>query len=128
MIKSYKKFNESAYEITPTIIRKEAKDHLAYLLDDKDWQVLVTNSTKDGKNNIRVNINYEARDSDDFYIYISWSDVKDDILQYLELASKKYKILGGKFTLTNDFDTSYTLQELEDVSLDVSNITFTIEV
>jgi hypothetical protein len=41
------------------LIRKEAKDHLAYLLDDKDWQVLVTNSTKDGKNNIRVNINYE---------------------------------------------------------------------
>ena len=116
-MKYIKKFNESAYAITPTIIRKEAKDHLAYLLDDKDWQVLVTNSTKDGKNN-----------SDDFYIYISWSDVKDDILQYLELASKKYKILGGKFTLTNDFDTSYTLQELEDVSLDVSNITFTIEV
>jgi predicted transcriptional regulator YdeE len=126
-MKYIKKFNGSAYAITPTIIRKEAKDHLAYLLDDKDWQVLVTNSTKDGKNNIRVNINYEATDSDDFYIYISWSDVKDDILQYLELASKKYKILG-KFTLTNDFDTSYTLQELEDVSLDVSNITFTIEV
>jgi hypothetical protein len=68
--KSYRKFNESAYEITHTIIRKEAKDHLAYLLDDKDWQVLVTNSTKDGKNNIRVNINYEATDSDDFlYLY-----------------------------------------------------------
>jgi hypothetical protein len=127
MIKSYRKFNESAYEITHTIIRKEAKDHLAYLLDDKDWQVLVTNSTKDGKNNIRVNINYEATDSDDF-LYISWSDVKDDILQYLELVSTKYKILGSKFTLTNDFDYSYTLEELEDVSLDVSNITFTIEI
>jgi hypothetical protein len=42
------------------------------------------------------------------------------------LVSTKYKILGSKFTLTNDFDYSYTLEEeLEDVSLDVSNITFT---
>jgi hypothetical protein len=47
------------------------------------------------------------------------------------LVSTKYKILGSKFTLTNDFDYSYTLEELEeleDVSLDVSNITFTIEI
>lgn len=126
-------------------IQQEAKDNLAYLLDEGQFKISyemgnlsgLPTSTLEYCDYLVVTIeiiNRRVLDKTVFGQGISWQSIKDDVMPYLELVSDKYTLwkrirggyIGHEFWFNRDMTETYNLSELEDINKEIHSISFRI--
>jgi hypothetical protein len=81
-----KKFNEAFITVDGYYeLKKYFKDHLAYLTD-KGFTFEFDATPLDKKSDSEITINRSSKE------YFMWNDIEDDIIPFLQILNKKYKI------------------------------------
>jgi hexokinase len=111
-----KKFNEAFITVDGYYeLKKYFKDHLAYLTD-KGFTFEFDATPLDKKSDSEITINRSSKE------YFMWNDIEDDIIPFLQILNKKYKIKsvivnkdsnapltkGRAFTLKDTLDINFT--------------------
>jgi hypothetical protein len=133
-MKYLKRFNESSdnSEIILNTLIEEAKDNLAFLLDN-DWDVTITeNGIGDDYYYFGGNINY-TEENEFGGLFCSWKSVKEEILPYLELLINKYNVkdeFNVYYLNKNDEDVydEFSLNKLNKKNFKISEIFFDIKI
>ena len=134
-IKSFKLFEYNELDVVN--IQQEAKDNLAYLLDEDQFKISYYFGNISGLPTIDILysdyivVNIEIINKTQLN-KIFWESIKDDVMPYLELVSDKYTLWslsteeGKSFWFDKDMSERYSLSDLEDINIKMHSISFRI--
>jgi len=134
-IKSFKLFEYNELDVVN--IQQEAKDNLAYLLDEDQFKISYYFGNISGLPTIDILysdyivVNIEIINKTQLN-KIFWESIKDDVMPYLELVSDKYTLWslsteeGKSFWFDKDMSDRYSLSDLEDINIKMHSISFRI--
>ena len=134
-IKSFKLFEYNELDVVN--IQQEAKDNLAYLLDEDQFKISYYFGNISGLPTINILysdyivVNIEIINKTQLN-KIFWESIKDDVMPYLELVSDKYTLWslsteeGKSFWFDKDMSDRYSLSDLEDINIKMHSISFRI--
>mgnify|MGYP003478237252 FL=1 len=96
-----KKFNEvnDPYDDYINKLEKISNDSLAYLIDE--GFIISIKDNKVNYDSIEIKISKNRTDS-----YFKWSEVKDDIIQFLEFISESYELEDEPINFVENFSNS----------------------
>ena len=134
MIKSYYGFMNENNKFDD--VEDDIKTHFAYLLDDDNWGITVTDNgnifNPDSKTSVEVSIDF-LKEDEDGGCFEKWRKVKDKIIPPIKVLMKKYNIkddfnIYGIFKNDEDDYENFKLEELETKKFEVGYIGFKLSI
>jgi hypothetical protein len=122
-IKSFKLFESKDIDVVS--IEQDARNNLAYLLDDGEFKLEVFNNTTEVL--VFISLIQMWDDSNGRKTNrVSWQSIKDEVMPYLELVSSKYDIDNIRLDRHRLYSVS-ELSKLEDLEDMIYSVSFVIK-
>ena len=120
---SFKLFESKDIDVVS--IEQDARNNLAYLLDDGEFKLEVFNNTSEVL--VIITLIHMWDDSNGRKTNrVSWQSIKDEVMPYLELVSSKYDIDNIRLDRHRLYSVS-ELSKLEDLEDMIYSVSFVIK-
>ena len=122
-IESFRLFESKDIDVVS--IEQDARNNLAYLLDDGEFKLEVFNNTTEVL--VFISLIHMWDDSNGRKTNrVSWQSIKDEVMPYLELVSSKYDIDNIRLDRHRLYSVS-ELSKLEDLEDMIYSVSFVIK-